>query len=99
MTRYAKKVDGNHAEIRDNLRAIPGVYVQDVAAAAGLGFDLIVRYQDAPPVFMELKAGPKEPLTDSERRASKRFAGYWYRVESFEAALAVLGISADKAPF
>lgn len=99
MTRYARKVDGNHAEIRDLLRAIPGMYVQDVSAATGLGFDLIARWQDRPPVFLEIKAGPKEALTDSERRASKRYTGYWYRVDSFEAALAAFGIGAEIAPF
>lgn len=100
MTRYAKKVDTNHGEIRDLLRAIPGMAVLDTSAMSGLGCDLLCRYQDAPPVMLEIKnRATKKPLTDSERRAKKIFAGYWFRVESFEDALAVFGISTDRAPF
>ena len=41
MTRYAKKPDTNHGEIRDALRAIPGMRVLDTAAMSGLGCDLM----------------------------------------------------------
>jgi len=97
--RYAKKVDTNHKDLRDLLRAIPGLAVLDTSAMSGLGCDLLCRYQDGPPVMLEIKSGAKNPLTDSERRAKKMFAGYWHRVETFEDALGVFGISADHAPF
>ena len=97
MTRSARKVDGNHGEIRDSLRRIPGVRVQDVSAASGLGFDLIARYQDAPPLFLEVKNG--SGLTDSEKRARAMYGEYWHRVTTFEEALAALGISTERAPF
>lgn len=97
MTRHARKVDGNHAAIRDGLRRVPGVYVQDVAAAPGLGFDLIARYQDGPPLFLEIKNG--SPLTDSEKRARARYGQYWHAVTTFDEALFVLGIDTKPAPF
>ena len=49
MTRYAKKPDTNHGEIRDALRAIPGMRVLDTADMAGLGCDLMYRFQVGPP--------------------------------------------------
>ena len=99
MTRYAKKPDTNHGEIRDALRAIPGMRVLDTAAMAGLGCDLMARFQDGPPRLLEIKSGAKKPLTDSERRAAAMFAGYWHRVETLEDVLRVFGISAERAPF
>ena len=96
-TRYARKVDNNHAEIRDMLRRIPGVYIQDVSAASGLGFDLIARYQERPPMFLEIKNGSR--LTDSEKRARAQYGAYWRQVTTFEEALAALGISTESAPF
>lgn len=97
--RYANRTDSNHAEIRDALRKVPGVYVQDVSMHSGFGADLLVRYQDRPPVFIEVKSGPRDKLRDSERRLSEKLSGYWHRVESFDDALTALGISAERAPF
>ncbi len=99
MTRYAKKVDTNHSELRDQLRAIPGMRLLDTAAMSGLGCDLLCRWQDGPPVMLEIKSAAKKPLTDSERRAQRLFDGYWHRVETLEDALEVFGISAERAPF
>lgn len=96
---YARKVDVNHGTIRDKLRKVPGVYVKDVSGASGIGFDLIVRYQLRPPVMIEIKADDKQPLTESERKAQAAYGDYWHRVETFEAALVALGISADRPPF
>ena len=95
---YARKVDVNHGTIRDLLRKVPGVYVQDVSAAAGLGYDLIVRYQYGPPHLFEIKQ-PKAKLTESESKAARAYGDYWHRVETFEGALVALGISADRPPF
>ena len=98
MTRYARKVDTNHAELRDQLRAIPGVKVLDTASMSGLGCDLLVFYQDTPPLMVEVKAGAKQPLTDSERRLKGLAGRYWIRATGLEDVLRALGISGDPAP-
>ena len=95
----AAKRDTNHAEIRDALRAIPGVHVHDAGGYAGAGFDLIAVYQERRVAFLEVKPHAKAKLTDSERAAKKRLAPFWYRIESFEDALQALGISTEVAPF
>lgn len=83
--RYAKKVDTNHKDLRDLLRAIPGLAVLDTSAMSGLGCDLLCRYQDGPPVMLEIKSGAKKPLTDSETAAQ----------EFIPAAAALLETDAD----
>ena len=97
--RHAAKTDVNHAEIRDTLRAIPGMKLLDTSGMSGLGCDLLCSWQGGPPTMLEIKSHPKKPLTDSERRARNMFDGYWHRVESFEDALRVFGISTEAAPF
>ena len=96
MTRYAKKPDLNHSDIRDGLRAVPGMKLLDTSAMAGLGCDLICSWQGGPPTMLEIKSHPKKPLTDSERSL---FTGNWHRVESFDEALRVFGIETERAPF
>ncbi len=98
MTRYARKVDTNHAELRDQLRAIPGMKVLDTAAMSGLGADLIAFWQDRPALFIEVKSGAKRPLTDSERHLQRIAGPYWTRAQSLDDVLRALGISADPAP-
>lgn len=98
MTRYAKKTDLNHGEIRDALRGIPGMKLLDTAGMAGLGCDLLCSWQGGPLVMLEIKSHAKKPLTDSERRARSMFGDYWHRIESFEDALRVFGISTERAP-
>lgn len=100
MTRYARRVDGNHAEIRDQLRCIPGMRVLDTAAMSGLGCDLLVFWQDRPALFVEIKAGPKEPLTDSEKRLKKmaEASSGFVRALAVEDVLHALGISTEPAP-
>ena len=98
MTRYARKVDTNHGELRDQLRAIPGMRVLDTAALSGLGCDLLVFWQDAPPLMVEVKTGPKKPLTDSEMRLKKLAGCYWLRAVTIEDVLRALGISTEPAP-
>ena len=73
--------------------------VLDTSSMGGLGCDLLCRYQDGPPVMLEIKSDGKKPLTDSERKLKDMFTGYWFRVESFEQALAAFGISYERAPF
>ena len=95
---YAKKVDSNQPELVQQLRRVPGVFVQVVSACAGLGFDLIARYQDNPPLLLEVKPAASSRLTDSEKLARKHYGPYWQRVETLEQALVALGISAEPAP-
>jgi hypothetical protein len=56
MTRYAKKPDTNHGEIRDALRAIPGMRVLDTAAMAGLGCDLMAQLSDNQAMYWQRQA-------------------------------------------
>ncbi len=90
---YARRTDDNHAEIRDALRQIPGVYCQDVSAASGLGFDLLCNFRGGPPVFLEVKR-PKDPkpLSESERRARDHWGTYWHEIKTLDEALAALGV-------
>jgi hypothetical protein len=96
---YARRTDENHAAIRDALRGVPGVYVQDVSMYPGLGFDLIARYQYGAPVFLEIKTGPKVRLEPSEVKARDKYGDHWARVESFEDGLRALGIATERPPF
>lgn len=60
MTRHAKRVDGNHSELRDALRAL-GWDVLDLSAA-GCGVpDLVCRLGPGRPHFLELKDESKPP--------------------------------------
>ena len=76
--RHARRTDDNHSETTRALRDVPGVYVQDVSRAGGLGFDLIVSYQDSPPHLVEIKR-PKDPapLSPSEQRARAHWGKWW----------------------
>ena len=90
--RRARKVDANHAGIRDALRDVPGVYCRDVAAVAGLGFDLLCNFRGGPPVFLEVKPpGKARDLTDSERRARDHWGESWHVVTTVDEALRALG--------
>jgi hypothetical protein len=90
--RRARRTDDNHAEIRDALRDVPGVYCQDVSAVAGLGFDLLCNFRGGPPVFIEVKQpATRNDLTESEKRARSHWGTTWHVVTSLEEALAALG--------
>lgn len=98
MTRYARRVDTNHVEIVGQLRAIPGVNVLDTSSMSGLGCDLMVFYQDNPPLMVEVKSGAKQPLTDSERRLKGLAGRYWVRATGVEDVMRAMGISVEAAP-
>lgn len=98
MRRYARRVDANQAEIVAQLRGIPGLKVLDTSAMSGLGCDLLVFWQDNPPLMVEVKAGAKQPLTDSERRLKGLAGRYWVRATGVEDVMRALGISTDPAP-
>lgn len=85
---YARKVDVNHAAIRDGLRGVFGTdAVQDVSMYPGLGFDLIacVRGRVA---FLEVKPPRKATrLTESELSARRRYGDNWRVVTTLDEAL------------
>lgn len=90
--RRARRTDDNHAEIRDDLRDVPGVYCQDVSAAVGLGFDLLCNWRGGPPMFLEVKRPDKRhELTDSEKRARDHWGDAWHVVTTTDEALRALG--------
>ena len=88
---YARKVDTNHAAIRDGLRQVFGpAAVQDVSMYRGLGFDLIV-YAGGAIAFLEVKPPRKVThLTESEQAARERYGNIWRVVTTLEDALEAL---------
>ncbi len=76
MSRFVrhKKKDRNHREIVDHLRGA-GAVVDDVSDLAGLGYDIVVHYENVV-VLVEIKDGELPPsarkLTESEEEAKKR---------------------------
>jgi hypothetical protein len=66
--RYARRTDDNHAAIRDALGDVPGLYVQDVSALPGLGFDLLCNFRGGPPMFLEIKNPDQRPPTDGRSK-------------------------------
>ena len=77
MSKYAKRVDSNHAEIRDYIREL-GIWVKDTSSY-GNGFsDLIVVHKQEP-YFIEIKVDKKAKLTPQEREFKER-VGNRYRV-------------------
>lgn len=99
MTRYAAKTDTNHADVRDRLRRVPGMVVIDVSMYPGFGCDLLVGYQNGPPHLVEVKASPKDKLTESEKKLQAKMGDYWIRAERYEDVLAHYGLSNDMPPF
>lgn len=96
MSKYARAVDSNQAEVVAALRAA-GVEVTVVSQHAGLGFDLIARKGDTLR-FLETKDGRLAPsrrrLTPAEVRAAKDF-DLWHRVVLCpEDALVAMGLNA-----
>lgn len=65
MTRYAKRTDVNHAEIREGLRSA-GYPVLDLSGCGNGVPDLAVLVAPAKSVFLEVKKDSKERLTSAE---------------------------------
>lgn len=61
--RYAKKIDGNHKEIRDGLRQL-GFEAQDTSSMGNGMSDLVVAVDDTT-YFIEIKEG-NNPMTPAE---------------------------------
>ena len=85
--RYAAKVDSNQDAIVSALRAA-GAYVWIV----GLPVDLLVGYKGRT-ILMEVKNGPKKPLTALQHAFFANWAGGTLaRVDGPEAALSALKV-------
>lgn len=91
---YARKVDRNHGEIRDGLRA-EGFSVVDTSAVGGGFPDLVVFRDDTGMVLLEVKDGHKPPsgrkLTEAQVEMRKRLP--FKIVTSLLEALFVLGVT------
>lgn len=71
----ARRVDDNHAEIRETLRKVPGVKVWDTSAY-GAGFpDLLVTNRHAL-FFCEVKDGRKVPSARRLTEAEEKFRAF-----------------------
>lgn len=90
MTRYAKRVDDNHAEIRDGLRAA-GYPVLDLSGCGNGIPDLSVLIAPGVSLFLEVKDGKKaksaQKLTEKEVAFIEHWAKHTRVVNSLEAAL------------
>jgi hypothetical protein len=89
MTRYAKRVDANHAEIRDALRAA-GYDVIDISKCGNGVPDLSVQVAPFLAVMLEVKDGAKAKSAQKLTEAEKQWLGHWGHVtrvvNSLEAA-------------
>lgn len=94
MTRYAKKVDGNHSEIRNGLRKL-GWTVRDYSAQGDGVPDLCVQILFGYSLFLEIK-DPNNPnkarheLTKAEKEWMEFNASITRKVFTLEEALRVL---------
>jgi hypothetical protein len=88
VSRYARKVDRNHAEIRDGLRAC-GFRVADTSRL-GSGFPDLVVSAYAVLWMVEIKM-PGEPLTEDEQVFADLWAEHYLVAHSLEEALSLLG--------
>ena len=73
--RYAKRIDDNHAEIRDGLREL-GHDVLDTSSLGGGVGDLVVKVSPTMSIWIEIKRSKSEKLTDKE----VIFKMYWFDV-------------------
>jgi hypothetical protein len=94
VSKYAKRVDANHAQVKSALTAA-GCVVEDLSAIGGGVPDLLVGYMKrGERLFwaVEVKDGQKvksaQKLTDAQIRWHEKFAGWPVSVvDSAEAAL------------
>lgn len=94
--RHAKRVDGNHGEIRDGLRKL-GYLVRDTSKM-GQGFpDLLVKVGCKLPVLLEIKDQKKpksgQKLTGSEVEFFEDFGAISYVVTTLDEAISAVGNS------
>lgn len=92
--RRAARRDGNHAEIRDGLRAV-GCSVYDTGAVGGAFADLVVGRQGCT-FLIEIK-NPKQPPSKRKLRPGQQalrdtWRGHYAVVETLAEAIAAVGI-------
>ncbi|HYF24100.1 MAG TPA: hypothetical protein VD931_00025 [Baekduia sp.] len=94
MRRRAARTDGNHAEIRDTLRAC-GCSVADLSHVGGGVPDLLVGLRGRS-YCIEVKNGALPPsrrrLTPDEEAWRAAWRGHYAVVETVDEALAVVGL-------
>jgi hypothetical protein len=97
--RYAKRTDGNHAAIRDALRAI-GIGVQDTSSA-GCGLPDLICACRGMTVFVEVKNGELSPSRRKLTKAQVHFRDMLsnhgvivHVVNDVPEALALFGVNA-----
>lgn len=103
--RRAAKVDANHAEVVDALRAA-GCGVLSLAAVGKGCPDLLVHPPTYPDcrmaVLMEIKDGAKPPserkLTKAQVEFHRKWKGWIYTVTSVDEALDVMGLGVTIKP-
>ena len=92
MTRYAKRTDANHAEIRDALRQM-GFSVRDTSGIGNGYPDLTVTARAGRKVFLEIKVpGEERRLTAKEREWQAILSPDYHVVTTVEEAMAVCGL-------
>lgn len=91
----ARRTDGNHAVVRDTLRALPGVTVTDLSGAGAGIPDLLVGYAGRN-YLLEVKDPAQVPSRRRLTRAQVAWHGGWAGqvavVHTAEEALVVLGV-------
>jgi len=81
MTRYARRVDANHGEIRQGLRDM-GWDVLDLSGAGDGIPDLCVYIAAGIPHFLELKDGDKPLSAQALTKAQEKWHAYCWQVTS-----------------
>ena len=75
MNKYARRVDGNHAEIKRALRAV-GCDVFDASRFGGSFPDLVVGRNNRS-MLLEVKDGSKPPSARKPSEGQESFAANW----------------------
>jgi hypothetical protein len=93
--RTGKRVDANHADIRDGLKRIPGMVVRDLTQSGG-PLDLLCSYKGRL-MFLEVKDGSLKPsarkLTEKEEDFIAKFSEFCAVVLSLDDALRAMGVT------
>ena len=92
LSRYARRTDNNHAEIRDALRSIPGVKVADISRAGNGIPDLIAKCDmTGITALFEIKVkGGKQ--TEKEVGFGDYWGAGYHVIYSLDDALSILGL-------
>jgi hypothetical protein len=95
MSRFARRVDANHAQVVATLRAA-GAWVWDTSRLGGGYPDLHVYHPRVGALLLEVKDGRRPPserrLTPAEERFARAYPGRLVVVCSPEDALAAIGV-------